>query len=154
MKIINIARFITEEVHRQGYDLGTVEYTEMCTCMGMAWQWARDNIVHKEWVTLNSSVRCLGEYVHPWANSGGFRHVPIYIGGEKLSTHRLDERIKEWAIAVEEERLDANAAYVAFEEIHPFMDGNGRTGKILFNFLNNTLDDPVLPVVPAHWRIP
>lgn len=28
--------------------------------------------------------------------------------------------------------------------IHPFYDGNGRTGKILHNWLLGTLDDPVL----------
>lgn len=34
--------------------------------------------------------------------------------------------------------------YLAYEWIHPFRDGNGRTGKILHNWLNGTLDDPVL----------
>ena len=34
--------------------------------------------------------------------------------------------------------------YLAYEWIHPFRDGNGRSGKILHNWLNGTLDDPVL----------
>lgn len=34
--------------------------------------------------------------------------------------------------------------YLAFEAIHPFGDGNGRTGKVLHNWLLGTLDDPVL----------
>ena len=34
--------------------------------------------------------------------------------------------------------------YLAYEAIHPFGDGNGRTGKILHNWLLGTLDEPVL----------
>lgn len=36
-------------------------------------------------------------------------------------------------------------AYHAFEEVHPFIDGNGRVGKIIFNWLNGSLDNPVFP---------
>lgn len=34
--------------------------------------------------------------------------------------------------------------YLAYEWIHPFGDGNGRSGKILHNWLLGTLDDPAL----------
>jgi hypothetical protein len=34
--------------------------------------------------------------------------------------------------------------YLAFESVHPFSDGNGRTGKIFHNWLLGTLDEPVL----------
>jgi hypothetical protein len=34
--------------------------------------------------------------------------------------------------------------YLAYEAIHPFADGNGRTGKILHNWLLRTLDQPEL----------
>lgn len=39
--------------------------------------------------------------------------------------------------------------YVAYEWIHPFRDGNGRSGKILHNWIGGTLDDPVL--VPDYF---
>lgn len=35
--------------------------------------------------------------------------------------------------------------YKMYEEIHPFSDGNGRTGKILYNYLCGTLENPIWP---------
>lgn len=42
-------------------------------------------------------------------------------------------------------------AYFAFEHIHPFADGNGRTGKVIYNWLRESLDVPTFP--PAFWSI-
>lgn len=35
--------------------------------------------------------------------------------------------------------------YQRFEEIHPFEDGNGRVGSLLYNILNDTIQDPIHP---------
>jgi len=44
---------------------------------------------------------------------------------------------------------NAEEFYFAFEKLHPFIDGNGRVGNILYNLLNGSLQDPVMQ--PA-WR--
>jgi Fic/DOC family len=45
----------------------------------------------------------------------------------------------------EAEFLIPEEFYQRFEEIHPFEDGNGRVGSLLFNFMNYTLEDPIHP---------
>ncbi len=41
--------------------------------------------------------------------------------------------------------------YKQFEEIHPFVDGNGRVGSILWNSLNGNLEEGVLEAPPDFW---
>jgi hypothetical protein len=47
--------------------------------------------------------------------------------------------------------LTAQWLYERFEDIHPREDGNGRTGKIIFNWLLGTLDAPQLPKEPDRF---
>jgi fido (protein-threonine AMPylation protein) len=47
--------------------------------------------------------------------------------------------------------MTPDEAYLEFEEIHPFVDGNGRAGKIIFNWLADSLGDPKMP--PNFWGI-
>ena len=42
--------------------------------------------------------------------------------------------------------------YKEFELIHPFVDWNGRTGKILLNWLNGTLLNPIFPPADLFGR--
>jgi hypothetical protein len=45
----------------------------------------------------------------------------------------------------------AACAYLTFEHVHPFPDGNGRTGKIIYNWVRGSLDEPEFP--PNFWGI-
>jgi len=41
-----------------------------------------------------------------------------------------------------QDQLTTDEFVVEFLKIHPFKDGNGRVAFLLYNILNNSLDDP------------
>ena len=142
-----IGAFVAIEVRRQGdatYDVGF---------MMQAWLSAvRDKDKQRE-LTLPMIIGW-AKMIDPAANRGSatFRTNPIFIGWDRRDAVNLDRQMENWLLAVREGYYEsADYAYKAFEEIHPFNDGNGRTGKIIFNWLNDTLRDPTWPI--NFWGI-
>ncbi len=69
---------------------------------------------------------------------GDFRDIPITISGRFLTQPKevIDSLIRDWCENTKPTK-DLEAAkklHVAFEQIHPFLDGNGRMGRILLNW--------------------
>lgn len=71
--------------------------------------------------------------------AGRYRTVPVYIykGSEKIRTcpnpkdisRLLSNLLKRWKIKTP---LEALKWHLDFEKIHPFVDGNGRIGRLLY----------------------
>lgn len=139
-----IVTYCSEEVRRQGR--GPIQVGNMVD----AWMYAVDVLDEDSLPNTNTIIK-LGNLVEPTVNSHvRFRNLNVRVGmhiAPDFSTvtakmHRFCDHIED---------MTAEEAYFEFEYIHPFQDGNGRVGKIIYNWKLGTLLDPHWP--PNKWGI-
>lgn len=120
-------------------------------------------------------IEHIGSLVEPIDNQKGFRQIPIGVtdgfGGwiekaqwqevprlltlliESYYEGNLARRVEEvhngWIGHTAISKNAEDQFYYEYENIHPFRDGNGRSGKILYNYLLGTLENPQMP--PNFW---
>lgn len=95
-------------------------------------------------------VVSLGTIVEPEKNQHGIRITPVRF---KTAEVIPADNIQSALTSLIEHGKDLTPAewYLSFEEIHPFIDGNGRVGAIMYNWLAGSLDKPTVP--PEFRRV-
>lgn len=138
-----ILKYIAEEVERQ--QDGPVAVYDMARGWADAMTMYPTELI-KPVPTLRDIERW-GTLVAPQKNMFGFRRGLVSVGGEVKRPWPMYLDDLKYLIKglTETSLISPEDAYREFQMIHPFNDGNGRTGKILFNYLKGTLDHPVMP---------
>lgn len=82
--------------------------------------------------------------IEPIKNENGLRRVGVMVGDRTCPPAEqvrgsLERLIKNGKL------LSPIEWYKEFELIHPFVDGNGRTGKVLLAWLRKDFDNPEFP---------
>lgn len=124
-----------------------------------AWEYLRSKPKLSAHVVLKThKILMLHQDLHP-DEKGYFRKVPVWIGGrEGYPYWTVREDIIQWAQAVnnsigskyvetpEQKQGVVVAMHVLYEKIHPFVDGNGRTGRMFMNWHLKKLGLPYLVI--------
>lgn len=91
---------------------------------------------------------------------GAWRDVPVTIGGQTKSQSKIviDSLMRDFCSHVNEikktdsKNHDAIHCHLDFENIHPFIDGNGRMGRILLNWQLVKMGMPLLVYTEADKK--
>jgi hypothetical protein len=148
-----IIQYCAAEVGRQyAYPSAPAQHSANAVYwMIQAWEWAAWR--RREQGNLDVAViERLGQLVEPEKNQEGFRTCTVYVGSYQCPPpDQVRQLARNWITFVNSTTTSgadqhAQTCYVSFEEIHPFTDGNGRVGKIIYNWIRGTLDDPKMPL--------
>jgi len=98
--------------------------------------------------TIKQTHHALMERINPRI-AGNIRECTIYIGQQKKSQTRTQiiMELTKLCQTIPTTEQEIKQWHIDFEHIHPFEDGNGRTGRIL---LNKQRIDNKLPILIIH----
>lgn len=156
---LEIVKFCAEEVERQRAKPIAVYWMADAWMFALGWYNDKTQYAHPKFTW--DLIQEFGKKVDPEKNKEGFRTCSVVVVDDEgirqsfpphdQVPNLMKQLFPDGSLAFVLQTLKPEEVYKQFQEIHPFRDGNGRTGKIIFNWLNGTLEYPVMP--PNFWGI-
>lgn len=147
---MNIVQYI-----RESCEIQNATEPEDYIGMSLAYEYALNKMWLEKGITLERSkfiwindLFTLIYLIHGKREMANFRSQPAIFanGRQALSPQRIPAQVN--MLLEQQANIPVNEFYWIFEEIHPWQDGNGRVGSLLWNVLNNSILDPLHP--PGH----
>lgn len=124
-----------------------------------AWEFLMEQDKLTKGVVLKThKILMLNQSLLP-SDKGYFRNIMVYIGNKPaINPISIDDRIDHWILNVNDVALNAKneseifkekitkAHHIEYEKIHPFVDGNGRTGRLFMNWERKKVGMPLLVI--------
>lgn len=90
----------------------------------------------------------VGKIIDP--RNSDWRQVPVVFANGTEAPHfsQVDRLMDQWWFSTDDDEDNLPTAeefYMEFERIHPFVDGNGRVGSLLYNLYRGSMKDPIHP---------
>lgn len=117
---------------------------------------AWDYLISFDYLTKENILKChdiLMERHLPGIERGCFRKVRVWVGThEGVKPSKINEEFYSWLNVANAAYFKDKELHVSFEKIHPFIDGNGRTGRIVMNWMRVKTGRDVLVVFNNEKR--
>lgn len=119
-----------------------------------AWNYLKDSKELTIPIILNTHrILMMNQNLLPY-EIGVFRKVPVWVGSMEGMKHGdIPEAVEEWCDMMNEftkaghkDEEEHKILHVAYEKIHPFVDGNGRTGRMFMNWARLQVGLPILVI--------